>query len=145
MDEIFRSTVEVNIHLHGSLLGLISITGPASIHKSESKSLSVSNTEFDNGENGVDNHSLCKSIANSCVPFRNHIIERSLENELSWETNFFKVGLGKNQKDGSVEELGHENTIGNSLQLLRVSIFTNPLNKLNHNESENSVDDYNDE
>ena len=58
MNEVLWSTVEIDIKLHRGFLCFVSIRRPASIHSSKDLSLSISNTEFNVGEDGVDEHSL---------------------------------------------------------------------------------------
>lgn len=145
VDVIFGSTVQINVDLHGGLLGLEWVTSETVVQKSEGELLAVGNTEFNEWEDGVDDHSLGESVTNLGVPWRSEIIEWSLEQWGAWEANFFKVSWRKEQEDTSVEELSSEYTISDRFELLWVSIFTDPLDQSNHDESEDGIDDYNDE
>lgn len=58
---------------------------------------------------------------------------------------FSCVSINKKQKKTSIEELGNKNGNSNGLKLLRVSIFTNPLDKFNNNHLQNDVNNNNEE
>jgi len=92
MNEIFRSAVEINVELHRGFLCLIGITSPTSVHKSESKLLSIGNTEFDIWEDRVNNHSLSKSISDSSVPSWDEVVEGSFEDISKRKSDFLEVG-----------------------------------------------------
>jgi len=63
MDEIFRSTVKINVDLERSFLCLVVIRAPASILLFEEPFLTVSNGELNYGEECVDYHGLSESIS----------------------------------------------------------------------------------
>jgi hypothetical protein len=79
--------------------------------------LGIGNTKFNDWEDGIDNHSLGKSISYSGIPFWSKIIEWSLEYALKRKSNFSNVSLSENQKNTCIEELSDEYTIGNCLEL----------------------------
>ena len=113
MNHVLGTTVEVNIELHGLLLGCVLILSSFSVELSEDCELSVVNAEFDIWEDGVDEHGLSQLVTNNSVPFRNEIWISTLEHIGKWKTDFFKVSCHQDQENGSVEELSDEDTIGN--------------------------------
>jgi len=64
---------------------------------------------------------------------------------VAWKSCLLEVGVNQDQKNGSVEELSHEYTISDGLDLGGVSIFTNPLDQTDQDESQDGVDDDDDE
>ena len=56
-----------------------------------------------------------------------------------------EVGIDKQKKNTSVEELGDEDHVGNRGKSLTVSVLTNPLDQFNDEHFENCVNNDNEE
>jgi hypothetical protein len=50
---------------------------------------------------------------------------------------FSHVGINQKHEDTRVKELSNENKVSNSFKLLRVSVFSNPVNQFDNDHLQN--------
>ena len=91
---------------------------PALVHSCEKPYLNIGNNLHDEWEEGIDEHRLNEGISGYTVPPRNVVRECTIEDSVSECERLGEVSLDEEQDQGSIEELGEENTVRDLCQLL---------------------------
>lgn len=79
MNEVFGTTVQVDIQLQGGLLSFVFILGTSSVLSPKEPGHGVSNGELHARHKGIDHHGLSQLVADDGVPINSEVIVRSIE------------------------------------------------------------------
>ena len=90
---------------------------PALVHSREQPFLNISNNLHDEWEESIDEHRLNEGVSCHSVPVWNVIWECTSEDAVSECERFREVSFDEEQDQGSIKELGEENTVCDLCQL----------------------------
>lgn len=140
VDDVSWSTIQINIALHTGLLGLVNVIGHASVHLSEEPLLHPSNWHHHWCHNHVKTHGINHQVTDVIKPEWRVVVVVAVEQASEELTLLSEVGEHKKWHEGCIKELSNEHPVSNVHHLLRLSIVSNPLDVVDGDCLQNTID-----
>jgi hypothetical protein len=140
VDDISWSTVQLNVSLHASLLSLVDIIRPGSVHLSEQPLLHPSDWHHHWGHDHVKSHGVNHQVTNVVKPKWRIVVVVAVEQSSEELTLLGEVSEHKKRHESCVEELSNEYPVSNVGHLLGLSVMSNPLDEADSDGLQNTVD-----
>ena len=145
MDDVGRARVRLDVLADLGELGRVGLRGrvllPALVLASAEPDLEVGDHLHDEWEEGVDEHSLDEGVSCQRVPGGDVVGEGAVEGAGGEGEGLGEVGLDQEQDQGSVEELGEEDAVGDLGQHLGVGVVADPGDEPDGQGRQQGVDD----